>query len=135
MHYLRLRSTKAGKIQRQPMPRWVEKVVKKLVKQRLKETNGDQNAPLFVSYYRPKTNQRPMSIRTIRRKFRFYCKLVGIDAAPHSARAAFATRLLRQGHPYEQVSAALRHRTTLMVETYDHRSFDELAACGSGIEY
>ena len=109
MPYLELRRTKAGVPQQVPIPHWAWKYIKPLTAGR------EPDEPLFLSrQYGGKKNRIAESTF-----FRLYRRLVG--AAPHSARATFASRLRAQGCDERDVAEALRHSTISMVRTYDKR--------------
>ncbi len=130
-----LRKTKAGKMQTQPLAsHFAEKIVR-IVAQR-KEDGANENSPLFVLYYKDgSTREERFCIRTLRRFYRYTLSAVGAEAAPHSARASYATHLLTKGATYEQVAFALRHNDTQQVSTYDKRRKEEMDNVGGKICY
>lgn len=118
--YLELVRTKAGKRQQQPIPAWTWEHLSALTLQRRGETS-EARAVLFCRYVAEQYRPDAISDRTIDRTFKRYLKLHGIDAAPHSARATGATKLLSEGVPDREVQAFLRHSSTQMVQAYDKR--------------
>lgn len=116
---LTLKQTKAGKRVDVPMNTWVATRACQLVAQR--HSAGADNAdPLFVTAYRGGSR---IDGRTIARLFQRYAQQAGLDtAAPHAARATFATRLKAQGFDEQQIAEALRHSGTAQVHVYVKRS-------------
>jgi integrase len=118
--YLNIRHTKAGKRRRQPLPRWAGEAFSMLVSQR-KSEGGIEEDPLFPFYYQTGKIRGRLSVETVYRLFRDHCRQLGIKAAPHSARATAATKLLDQGYNDRDVALFLGHATSAMVQTYDKR--------------
>lgn len=116
LYGLELEHTKAGKRQQRRLPAWAWEYLAPLVSQR-KEEGAGANDWLFVFYYRDGTTKgRQLSDATVYRIYREYT-----GAAPHSARATFATRLLEQGAHREDVADALGHADAQAVKVYDKR--------------
>jgi integrase len=112
--YLELPHVKAGKPQQVAVPPWAVRYVVRLIRERGAAGAVDAD-PLFVLRAYRGCVQR-ISDKGV---YRLYRRLVG--AAPHSARATFASRLKTLGLPYEDVAEALRHSGTGMVRAYDKR--------------
>lgn len=116
-----LRGTKSGVTDLQPIPRWLGSIIKKVLDdlKKSKQING----PLFS-----------WSEKTAYRIFRNACLDCGINASPHSFRAAAATLLKEQGEEDRTVANFLRHKTTHMVQVYDHRARKALAKTNKCLE-
>ncbi len=127
--YLKLRHTKAGQIQEQALPEWAANRFSDLVIQRKRDGATEQD-PLFVMYYLDGKPRSRLAEKTIYLIFTRYAAALGIKAAPHSARASAATKLLLDGFAEKDVQRFLRHSTSKMVEAYDKRArtVDESAA-------
>lgn len=115
---LRLTKTKAGVEALQPIPAWAAVKVLDLISQRMLE-GADEKSPLFVTWYSGGLSR--ISQATCYRIFKRACSSCGINAAPHAARAAYATRMLEQGIPKEEVARAMRHGDDQTVHIYDKR--------------
>lgn len=116
---LLLRHTKAGTSQHRALPSWAWEHHAELVALRRKQ-GAAEGDPLVVTRYRGAW--RRMFERTLARLFSRYARLVlKRHAAPHAARAAFATRLLEAGCSDRDVARALGHSTTQQVGVYDKR--------------
>lgn len=118
--YLNLQTTKAGKSQVRVLAKFAHKYVSQLVLQRKREEATDAD-PLLVCYREDGSIRGPLSVASLYRTFRNAMKQLGIDAAPHAARAAFATQLKRLGVDDREVAAALGHGSANMVHVYDKR--------------
>jgi len=118
--YLSLTHTKSGKAREAPLPKWAAEHFSLLVSQRKAEGATEKDF-LFPFYYRDGRWRGCMGAKTLYRTFCFYCTMAGLKAAPHAARAAFATRLKEQGFEDRAVADALGHSTTHMVQVYDKR--------------
>jgi len=117
-----LRQTKGGGYQEQPLPAWATERFMRLVLQR-KNEGAKNTSPLFVGYDALGNPGRPLTERTFSRNFKKHCLAAGAgDLAPHAARATAITRLLSEGHGYEQVKEFARHKSFRMVEVYDKRA-------------
>lgn len=118
--FLRLRDTKAGIEQQQPIPPWVWEYVSAYISERYQQGSGDAE-PLFAVHHGEEW--KPMSCSNIYKLFVGYCQKLGLEpgTAPHAARATAATQLLQQGETYDSVQRFLRHNTPWMVATYDKR--------------
>lgn len=119
--FLSLLHTKSGKMREAPLPSWAAEMFSVLVSQRKAEGAGAKDF-LFTFYYQDGRWRGSMGAKTLYRTFAFYCSLCGVEAAPHAARAAFATRLKEQGFEDRDVATSLGHSTTDMVHVYDKRS-------------
>jgi integrase len=127
---LELAHTKAGKRQQRRLPAWAWEYFSVLVSQR-KEEGAQANDFLFVFYYRSgKTNNRQLSEASFYRYYRRAAK-----AAPHSARATFATALLSAGYAREEVADALGHSTDTAVKIYDKRVKSLRESVAGGLNY
>jgi integrase len=67
--------------------------------------------------------------------FKRYAKALGIDAAPHAARATFVTRLKELGFDDRDVAAAVGHKTEHMVRLYDKRQRDHKISPAKKLRY
>ena len=112
--YLDIKNTKGGEDRKQPVPAWVNEFIAEKIASRRKAGAGE-NDPVFQSTYGDRSGLS-ISTETIYRAFK-----ARFDGAPHSARSAFATRLLEQGFDYERVADALGHADSQHVRDYDHR--------------
>lgn len=115
---VRLKQTKNGQDVLQPVASFAATRLSDLVSQRMLEGASD-NSPLFVDYLRLGFNR--ISDKTIHRIFTKTLAALGIKAAPHAARAAYATRLLELGKSEVEVARALRHKDFRSVHIYDKR--------------
>jgi site-specific recombinase XerD len=118
--YLELSHTKSGKKQMRFLAKFARKFVARLVSQR-KEEGADNSDPLLVFYYKDGRERGRLSEKTFYLIFRRVMKSIGVKAAPHSARAALATKLKREGVDDRIVAQVLGHATDQMVKVYDHR--------------
>jgi integrase/recombinase XerD len=120
--YVDLLHTKGGKSRKQPIPAWASESFSSLISQRKSEGATVKDA-LFVFYYRNNQlrDQDRLVSESIYHIFRRYCRRLDIDAAPHSARATAATRLLEKGVPDRGVAQFLGHANVSMVQVYDKR--------------
>lgn len=116
---LTMPDTKSGHQQRAVIAELAARWVRTWAKRRRKDgaTDGDY---LFVDYYRKGFNR--LSVETIRRLYKSYTSVLGLNASPHSARAAAITKLLIDKHPLELVQRFSRHASLSSVLVYDHRS-------------
>lgn len=113
-----IRNTKGGENRLQVIPPWVIEYVLPLVLQRLLQKNGT----LICSYSASGEVLGGMSEKTLYRLYRATLKKFGILAAPHSARATFASKLKSQSFEDRDVAEALGHKALGMVKVYDKRS-------------
>lgn len=113
--FLRIRKAKGGEGRDVALPAWAWENFSMLVSQR-KSEGGSGGDPLFVNYTENYTGRR-ISTYTLYRIYKSYT-----GAAPHSARATFATALLKQGANDRDVGLALGHKSDKMVKVYDKRS-------------
>ena len=113
IYVLRLGRTKAGKRQEQPIPNWAWPFLSTLVSQR-KSEDAEAKDPLFVFYYKSGGTGERLSESTVYRIYKEHTQ----GAAPHSARATFATQLARQGKTLGDIASALRHSSPAQAETY-----------------
>lgn len=123
-----LHHTKAGKPQERHLAsQYCHSVVKLITQRNLDGASND--SPLFCFYYKDGRAGGRVSQSTI---YRIYRESVG--AAPHSARATFATKLKSQGIEDRMVAEALGHGSIKQVQVYDKRAGQERNA-GSKIFY
>jgi len=120
LRYLRLRDTKAGVEQEQPVPLWVWRYLQKLVTERVGDGAGEHD-PLFGSIFNGEFKR--IGCSALWKLFKRCCAKLELDPriSCHAARASFATVLLEQGVPLDQVQRALRHATPHMTACYDKR--------------
>jgi site-specific recombinase XerD len=122
---LRLQQTKAGITQYQTIGPAFAETVSALIAQR--KTSGAKNdSPLFCFYYQDGRPGRRLSGETIYKIFKRYAQAAGKEAAPHSARAAAITQLLRQGASLLDVRRFSRHTWLDSLNAYDQRSTGEV---------
>ena len=120
-YYIELQHTKAGELQPRLLPDWAWAFVLELVEQR-KSEGADETMALFVRYSsRGKPGQTPLSTAQLYNSFKLYCKLCGVKAAPHWARATFVTKAKAEGFEDRLVATAIGHKGNEMVRTYDKR--------------
>ena len=130
---LLLRETKGGKVQHRALPSWAWEHHAELVALRRKQGAAESD-PLVASKYGGGWKRCSAStlyrcfVRAVRRVCKFH-------AAPHAARAAFATRLLEAGHTDREVARALGHSTAQMVGVYDHRRTEADSSPANGLRY
>jgi integrase len=119
--YLRLTKTKSQKVQTVALPDWVARKVENLREQRLKE-GANEKDPLVV-VYRKNGRLSSMSVESLYRLFKRYCKQYHIDPrySPHCARVTAITKLLDQGCTHREVKELSRHGSVAMVERYDRK--------------
>lgn len=125
--YLQINAAKGGKSRKQPLPEWVAEHVSAYTIDRIGKA-AEGNDYLFDSRYGDRS--KSATPRTVARVFRR-----NFDGAPHSARAAFATRLLDLGRSYQEVAEALGHSTTEQVRVYDHRERSVETNVGKFVQY
>lgn len=120
--YLRLLDTKSGVTQQVAVADWVLTSINNLVEQRRQELGG-KSGPLFCAYYADNPTRQNISVSTVYRVFKYYCKAAGLGEAftPHCARATAITHLLNQGYSHRDVCHFSRHSSIQMVERYDKR--------------
>lgn len=128
--YLEVRKAKSGTPRKQPIPAWTFEYLSALIIDRKNQYSAPENAFIFCSGYGSEPEERHMDCKTLYRIYRRY-----LNAAPHSARATFATRLLEDGNSPEQVADALGHSTTTMVKVYDKRERSVDTNCGKSVTY
>jgi integrase/recombinase XerD len=118
--FLRLRDTKAGVEQEQPVPNWTWELLTAYIAERSGQGSAGSD-PMFG--VRIKSGWRAMSVSNIYKMFVGYCRDLGLEpgTAPHAARATAATQLLISGEPQDSVQRFLRHKTPQMVAAYDKR--------------
>ena len=114
--FLILRRSKAREAQERMLPKWAWQYWSALVAER-KQQGAEAMDPLIVSNYGAGFVR--LSDKAIYCIYKKYLKQAGIDAAPHSARATFASRLKKMGYEDRQISAALGHKNDKSVKFYD----------------
>lgn len=122
--FVRLGTTKAGTPAIQAIADEFRPIVLELFAFRMIETGGDD--AYLITYYGKNdepTNTRMERRNASRRIFERWCRKLGIDASPHSARATAITKLLSDGKTYREVQEFSRHANIAMVEVYDKRTF------------
>lgn len=117
---VRLRMTKAQKLQAVALPDFVALEVCGYIDERRKEGATDSD-PLFVNHYH--CGPRLMSDMTVYKMFKRRCKQLGIvgDYTPHACRVTAITRLLDQGYSHRETQELSRHSSVQMVERYDRK--------------
>lgn len=118
--YLVCDCTKSGKRQERTISFWAWEFLTPLLTQRNGENSGGNDA-LFVNYSSKGVPGRVISESTLYRLFRRFSSLAGKEAAPHAARATFATRCKELGYEDREVATALGHHTESQVRVYDKR--------------
>lgn len=113
-----IRNAKGGEGRLQPIPDWVMEHLMPLLLQRLLEKNGT----LIISYSSKGYPMEPLSETSLYRLYRDTLASFGVKAAPHSARATFASKLKLQNFEDRDVAAALGHSQEGMVKVYDKRA-------------
>jgi integrase len=119
--YLELKNSKAGRRQVRVVAKFARPYISRLISQR-KAEGADATDPLFVFYYASGKVRGRIDQLTLVRVFKKYCAIFGIKAAPHSARATFATKLKSMGFSDRETADALGHLTEEMVRVYDKRA-------------
>lgn len=119
--YLELRNSKAGRRQVRVVAKFARPYLARLISQR-KSEGAISTDPLFVFYYASGKVRGRIDQLTLVRVFKKYCAIFGIKAAPHSARATFATKLKSMGYSDRDTADALGHLTEEMVRVYDKRA-------------
>jgi Site-specific recombinase XerD len=115
--FLELLTSKSGKRQARTLAKFAWKYLSSYISQRKAE--GGQNVdPLFVWYYANGKPRGRLSQGSFYRIFRDSCRQIGIKAAPHAARATFATRLHQVTGSDLLTADALGHQTTAQVRKY-----------------
>jgi len=132
--YLRLRDTKAGIEQEQPIPAWALERVTAYIAER-HHFGATDSEPLFAT--RHGDEWRRMGHSNLYKLFVGYCKALELEpgTAPHAARATAATQLLESGESYDSVQRFLRHKSPWMVQTYDKRRFSLRNNPGRKLQY
>jgi integrase len=97
------------------MPPWAIERITALVIQR-KADGAKDTDPLLCMYFDER--QPYMSEHSLYRAYKFWCSKIGIEAAPHSARATAATWLSSQGWNEAKIAEFLRHGDTQAVKAY-----------------
>ena len=115
--FLRLRSTKGRESADQPVPQFAWEHLSEYIAH-CSRYSPQRDFPLFPTW---EQGEQRMSASTLARRFKAYCAEVGIDAAPHAARATAASYLKYLGYHDEDVAFFLRHKTSQMVRIYDKR--------------
>lgn len=119
--FVELTRSKAGVRQVRALARFSWRYVSRLVAQRKAE--GAKEGEPLIPFYRVDGSARGrIDARTLSRRFKRYCALFGIKAAPHAARATFATALKSMGFDDREAAQALGHGTESMVRVYDKRA-------------
>lgn len=118
--FLRIRAPKGGYELHKALPEWAWACLSELVSQR-KSEGATERSPIFVFYYVDGRAGRGLSVETIYRTYRMYTAIAGVEAAPHSARATYASKMKADGHEDREVAEALGHSSTRQVQTYDKR--------------
>jgi len=118
--YLRLRKTKAQKIQRVTLPDWVANTVLKVREQR--QEMGAVGTDLLLVRYTKRRGGLPLGGKFVYFVFKEYCERFKVgDFSPHCARATAITRLLDLGCSHREVQELSRHASVQMVERYDKK--------------
>lgn len=132
--YLRLRSTKGGRPDTQPIPSWVVEYLSPLVSQRA--ADGARELDYLFVRKTPAGFVR-VGDKFVYRVFKRYSARAGLDPAssPHSARATAITKLLAEGVTHKRVAAFSRHKSVAMVETYDRLTTGLQDNPGLGLNY
>lgn len=125
--FLFITKTKGGTSRKQPIPEWAIDYISAYITNR-SSIAACGNDYLFDSRYGDRS--LPMSTETIYRRFK-----ARFDAAPHAARAAFATKLREMGHDLQSVADALGHKGIDMVRVYDHRERSISSNVGKLVQY
>lgn len=94
-----------------------------LVSQRKQEGAINEDL-LFVCYDKFGKPKKTLSVKTLYRMFKYYSKEAGLEAAPHAARAAAITKLLKDGVRLIDVQRFARHHSWHTVCIYDHRRLE-----------
>lgn len=118
--FLELPKTKAGKSQVRVIAAFATPIVSALVSQRKADGASDSD-PLLVFYYKDGRVRETLAPETLARRFKRYCKRVGVKASPHAARATFASKLKDLGFSDRETAESLGHATEGMVRVYDKR--------------
>jgi len=123
---LKLRQTKAQKVQKLPLAKWVGKVVLAFKKERQREGARDSDH-LFVRYLATSKRTPPLSSQFVYRIFCRYRDELGLSESftPHACRVTAITRLLDQGYSHRDVKKLSRHASVAMVEKYDREREDD----------
>lgn len=118
--FLRLRETKAQRVQDVALPDWVAEAVNQYKQRRLSE-GATAKDKLFVRH--TEYGCRPIGEKFVYNLFKKYCAKFNIkeDYTPHSARATAITQLLDQGVPHREVLDLSRHASVTTLEAYDKR--------------
>lgn len=121
--YVRLARTKNKKSRQVPLPDWASERVTALVSQRRSE-GADSPAMLFIDYRKGKQPlERKLPYRTVLWRFKRWCEELGLPEGitPHSCRATYVTKLLKDGADPEDIQAAVGHSSPAMLRMYDKR--------------
>ena len=118
--FLRLRETKAQRVQDVALPDWVAEAVSAYKQRRISE-GATARDKLFVRH--TECGCRPIGEKFVYNLFKKYCQKFRIveDYTPHSARATAITQLLDQGVPHREVLDLSRHASVTTLEAYDKR--------------
>jgi len=121
--FLRLRQTKAQKLQKIALPDWVADEIGDFKQRRIREGATERDL-LFVRYLQRGTEE--MGEKFVYRLFKQYCKRFGLNGnySPHCARVTAITQLLKQGFSHHEVQQLSRHASVVMVERYDRRRYE-----------
>lgn len=131
--FLTLMTTKAGEIQERAVPSWAAEMLSDVVQMRARHGAQGDDA-VFVTKYAGGWSR--VSEVTLYRRFKqIVAAAVGIEAAPHAARAAFATRLMELGYHDRDVAKALGHGDAQMVAVYDKRRNGATTSAAVKIKY
>lgn len=118
--YFNVIQTKAGLPQKAIISTWAWEYLCRWTIVRYRQSSSLSGA-LFSRTSAAGEYAGPLSCSTVYRIYRRRLAAVGLDAAPHSARATAATAALSDGHDVLSVARFLRHGDTKVVSAYDKR--------------
>lgn len=126
--YILIRGPKGGKDRKHLLAPGAWHALKPYISMRLRD-GAKQDHPIFISSYGSK-GPRPISDKTTYRIYKSYT-----GAAPHSARASFATRLSSLGYQPDQIARALGHTGPTQVKKYIKEELSVDSCIGGKIDF
>jgi integrase len=132
--FLKLKKTKAGRLQERAIPSWAWEHVSALLLQR-KHQGAAEDDPLLINVRGYGGEHQRICVETLYRRVKKYLSAVGVHTGCHSFRATFASRLLEQGYSDRDVARALGHSSTKMIAVYDKRAHGVDESCAKKISY